>query len=140
MRATQCIQICRHGQNSLLKFKLYRMRMEGVLSNFEDGRVSNSNQVLENSKFISKGPQRQQSSIHENMRIVSWMSSLQIYCSCVMVSCQYGPKSLWHRLNKALETFLKKLNQLRSQKQINRVLVWVLHNTREINKINKKKD
>ncbi len=48
----------------------------------------------------------------------SWMCSRQIFCYCVMLSCQYGPKSLRNVSNTLLNLCHKELRQFWRQKGV----------------------
>jgi len=62
-----------------------------------------------------------------NGRFTSWMCSRQICSNCVMLSCQYGPKSLRNVFNTLLNLCLEELRQFWKQKgvQPNKVPVSV---------------
>ncbi len=53
-----------------------------------------------------------------NGRFASWMCSRQICSNCVMLSCQYGPKSLRNVSNTLLNLFHGELRQFWRQKRV----------------------
>ncbi len=53
-----------------------------------------------------------------NERFTSWMCSRQIYSNCVMLSYQYGPKSLSNVYNTSLNLCHKELRQFWRQKGV----------------------
>ncbi len=57
-----------------------------------------------------------------NGRFTSWMCSRQICSNCVMLSCQYGPKSLRNVSNTLLNLSHKELRQFWRQKGVQPVL------------------
>ncbi len=57
-----------------------------------------------------------------NGRFTSWMCSRQICSNCVMLSCQYGPKSLRNVSNTLLNLCHEELRQFWRQKRSNPVL------------------
>ncbi len=72
----------------------------------------------EMSSLYSNGLHSHQISIQQstfgmwwNERFTSWMCSRQIYSNCVMLSCQYGPKSLRNVSNTLLNLFHEELKQ-----------------------------
>ncbi len=57
-----------------------------------------------------------------NGRFASWMCSRQICSNCVMLSCQYGPKSLRNVYNTLLNLYHEALRQFWRQKGVQPVL------------------
>ncbi len=53
-----------------------------------------------------------------NERFASWMCSRQICSNCVMLSCQYGPKSLRNVSSTLLELYHEQLKQFWRQNEV----------------------